>query len=110
MKIDTEIYGTTANGWIIRKAPTMTKRAQYAFVIQRKFQTSIIERAKDHWRAMREFDLDLLPPTENRNFCLWTIKGKEIQKFDSLTEALEALGLSKIDTTEAIQIYAKAQS
>jgi len=108
MNLNTDIYGTTTGGWIVRAAPTSTNRAKYAFVVQRNLQTSIIERAKDHWRYIKEFNIGVLPETASRDGFLLTIRGKLIETAPSLQLSLEALGMDKENAIEAIQIHSKA--
>ena len=104
MKLESEIFGTTSGGWVIRQPPSMTNRAKYSFLIEKGVQRSIIERGTDHWRYMLKFDTSILPANQTRSAYLLSIRGVEVKKSDTLQDALESLGLKKEDAIEAMKI------
>jgi len=87
--LESEIYGTTTGGWIIRQPPSMTNRAKYSFLIERGAQRSIVERGADQWRYMQKFDTSILPPSQTRNDYLLSISGVDVKKSDALQDALD---------------------
>lgn len=108
MRLDEKVLGQTSGGWFIKNPPSRTNRAEYGFLVERGTRRSILEKGKDHWRYMIDFDTTILPPTLSRDSYLLSIKGVNVCRSDSLQDALVALGLSRDDAIEAIKIIAAA--
>lgn len=102
---DKEEFSTTS-GWIIKKSPTKTTHAEYAFVVKKGKQISIIERRKDHFRYFKKFDTYNINRPDN--FCL-SIKGVDGGgKTTSLQVALVAIGMSNEEAKEALPLILNA--
>lgn len=102
------MLGMTSGGWKIRNPPTMTTFALDGYLIERLLggQQSIIERRKNNWVYMRDFDIKLLPERSRPNNCFLTICGRKVEKTESLQIALEGLGMDSKNASEAIKIIA----
>lgn len=87
----------------------MTNRASYAFLIEKAEQRSILEYGKGHWRYMLKFDTSIIPPNRSRDFDLLSIRGTNVKRSNSLTGALQGLGLSKDEVEEAVKIIDSAR-
>ena len=108
MNMQARVFGQTSGGWVIKNPPSRTNRAEYGFLLERGTQKSILEKAKNHWRYMIDFDTTVSPPVLSRDSYLLSIKGTNVCRSDSLQDALVALGLSRDDAIEAIKIIAAA--